>query len=139
MIDEIKAEEMYIRNDVLKNLQNQHKDILVNELYNNYIRNMADNDKKPYNKVIPYIGWFWIDCNFVDKLITIENCGDFIGIMENNEWNYPERVLTKSEVNKFIELLDKVMAVNHGSGDIILFYKSKRLDDLWSWMQTLTI
>lgn len=139
MLDEIQAEREYQRVEVLKELQNKIKDSLINKLYNRYVADLADNDSKPYGKAIPYIGWFWRSCDFAKKDISIGNSGVFIGVMENNKWNYPERKLTPDEADKFIELLERVMAVSHGSGEDISFYRNKRLDDLWKWMQTLKI
>jgi len=139
LIDEKEAEKIYGRREILKDLKVRTRDSLIDEIYNHYVSNMANDDNKHHGKAIPYIGWFWRRCGFVEKQISIGDCGDFIGIMESNKWSYPERYMTEDEVNKFIELLERVMAVNHGSGDDITFYKSKRLDDLWDWMQTLKI
>ncbi len=139
LIDEKEAEKIYGRREILKNLKARTRDSLIDEVYNHYVSSMANDDDKHHGKAIPYIGWFWRRCDFVEKRISIGDCGDFIGIMENNKWGYPERYMTEDEVNKLIELLERAMSVSYGSGKDISFYKSKRLDDLWDWMQTLKI
>lgn len=139
MIDAMKAEEIYPRREVLAGLHKRSKDSLINEVYNGYISSHADDLDKPHGKAIPYIGWFWRDCDFVGRQISIGDCGEFIGIMENNKWDYPERYMTECEVKKFIELIERVLAVNHGGGDDMSFYRNERLDILWKWMQTLKV
>ena len=139
MMDEMEAEKIYQRHDVLKELHERSKDRLINEIYNEYISSRADDEKRSHGKAIPYIGWFWRSCDFVGKDISIGDCGDFIGIMENNKWGYPKRYMTDDEVDKFTELIDRILAVSHGFGTDIKFYRNKRCDDLWEWMQTLKI
>lgn len=139
MMGEAEAEKVYKRHKVLENLNGRTIESLINTIYNRHVSAMANDDDKHHGRAIPYIGWFWRDCDFIGKQISIGDCGDYIGIMENNKWSYPERYMTEDEVNKFTELIDRAMAVSHGSGDDITFYRSKRLDDLWEWMQTLKI
>lgn len=66
--------------------------------YNDFIRQRADNDGEDHGKRIPYIGWFWRHIEFSQPTsIPIGDCGEFIGFMANNKWDYPERCLTEDE------------------------------------------
>ena len=138
------AEKTYPRKEMLKGLMTQEKKELINDLYNRIVRDRADYDEKDkdvhgHGKRIPYIGWFWRDANFVDGIVPIADCERFIGIIESNKWDYPERNLTKDEFNKFMELLEKAMSVSWGSGDDMNFYTEARFNELWDWFQTLTV
>ena len=126
-------------NEVLKNLLNQSKNELVNEIFNSKVEKFADDNSCEFGKAIPYIGWFWRDVNFAEKEIPIGNCGEFIGVMENNKWDYPLRMMTEKEADKFIKLLENVMTAEGTSDDEIALNKQKWLKILWDWFQTLSI
>lgn len=118
----------------LESLQSKTKDELVNELYNKSVSDFADFnesdiDKHGHGKRIPYIGWFWRNTGFVNKSISIGDCGDFVGVMEHNRWGYPEREMTEPEVDKFIEYLEHVFIASETREAVI--------DGLWDWFQTL--
>lgn len=49
-----------------------------------------------HGKAIPYIGWYWRCVDF-DQPISFGDCGDFVGFMENNKWDYPEFTLTPEQ------------------------------------------
>jgi hypothetical protein len=127
-------------------LQQRTKDQLVNDLYNISIGDIAsyNSDEKTidshgYGKRIPYIGEFWRNPDFVGKDITIGDCGDFIGVMENNKWGYAQRRMTSEEVDAFIEYLEKAFVVR-GKGGSVAESKAAAeevYNDLWSWFQTL--
>lgn len=131
----------------LNELQRKRKDDLVNTIYNNFIRDVADfnvdddSDVRGFGKRIPYIGWFWRSADFVGKNISIGDCGDLIGVMENNKWNYPERLLTDEEAQTFIDFIDRAHAESRKGGSLgdILKKRDGVLEDLWNWMQTLSI
>jgi hypothetical protein len=113
---------------------------LVNMLYNRVVSDLADSNGE---KRIPYIGWFWRDADFVHKQITIGYIPSesYIGVMENNKWDYPERLMTVAEVDKFIELIDTVIRVGSAGGlaSDLTAAKDAALKELHDWMQTLQV
>lgn len=122
------------------------KDELVNMVYNSYISNLSDNDENPmfestYYKKVPYIGWFWRDIDVIKKDVSIGNCGDFIGIIENNKWEYPDRYMTEEEVDILIGYIDKTMEVwnKGGQASELVLKQDTILKELCNWMQTLKI
>lgn len=130
----------------LNELQERSKDELVNELYNNRVSRWADHDSdedsdQAGEKRIPYIGWFWRSTDFVNKRITIGKCSDFIGVMENNKWDYPERLMTEEEATTFIQMLDDAFAVltSGGFADELQKEAEKKFTAIWDWFQTLSI
>lgn len=118
-------------------LQASTKDTLVNRLYNSQVAQYADyatgTHPEKGGKRIPYIGWFWRDTDFVGKQISIGNCGTFIGVMESNKWDYPERLMTEEEVNTFIGYLDKAFAMKMNEETEQVFA------ECWDWFQTLRV
>jgi hypothetical protein len=131
----------------LGDLKQKTKDELVNELYNDRVSSLADYtdqeettiDKHNHGKRIPYIGWFWRATGFVTKDISIGNCGDFIGVMENNKWGYAERHMTEEEADKFIEYLERAFAERSKGGTVSETDAKSEVvfNELWDWMQTL--
>jgi hypothetical protein len=87
-------------------------------------------DPRGYGKRVPYIGWYWRPPDFVGRAISIGDCGDFIGVMENNKWGYPERFMTREEADKFIGYLERATS---GPDNAAI------LDACWDWMQTLEV
>jgi hypothetical protein len=97
------------------------KEQLVNDIYNDEIREYADfadgdsaNDTTT-GKRIPYIGWFWRDTDFAERNITIGKAtvesgyaeSGYVGVMEKNKWDYPERQMTPEEAATFIDFLEQ--------------------------------
>lgn len=122
----------------MQTLQQCSKDALINELYNTRVAGLADDND---TKRIPYIGWFWRHTDFVGKHILIGNAGSFIGVMENNKWDYPERMMTEAEVDTFIAFLDRAFEENRQSGllDEIIRKTAAVLKECWDWFQTLQV
>jgi hypothetical protein len=117
---------------MLEELQNKTKEELVNELYDSRVRGVADYDDEDVHghcKRIPYIGWFWRSTDFVNKRVSIGNCGSFIGVMEYNKWGYPKRDMTEQEVDVFIEYLERIF--KHDSDVEVVS------NEMWDWFQTL--
>lgn len=87
-------------------------------------------------KRIPYIGWFWRDVDFTSgRGADIADCGDFIGICQNNKWGYDQRSLTDDEMGVLIDMLDQThAAVEAGSDDA-----DAKFAAVWDWFQTLVI
>lgn len=87
----------------------------MNERYNQFCQQWADSDDETDNgiltgKRIPYIGWYWRDTDFEGKRICIgRGKGGYIGVMENNKWSYPDRLMTDDEVSQFIAYLERAM------------------------------
>lgn len=113
--------------------------IIIDKRYNEFLAGRSDdgNDKR-----VPYIGWFWRHVSFhCPERVPIGDCGEFIGFMENNKWDYPERYLTRDEFDKMMGIIDAAMEANRQGG--ILSEIEKNVDDklkeLWDWFQTLKI
>lgn len=136
--------------DAIKSLNNRRKEDLVGLLFNDHLnRFVADyadikqdaEDKHGYAKRIPYIGWFWRATDWFTPSISIGDCGDFIGVMENNKWGYPERFLTKDEAAKVLAIVweAKNLSEKGGSLDQIKKETFSKLDELWPLFQTFKI
>lgn len=131
--------------DIIKTLEACPKYILENmiidEHYNSFLSSCADSTDG-CEKRVPYIGWFWrkVEFSHPDQ-IPIGDCGSFIGFMVNNKWDYPERYLTSEEAEQVITLIDQAIeAANQGGMlDKILKSRDNKLQELWDYMQTLTI
>jgi len=127
--------------------------LIINTHYNSFIERYSsfnDDEKlidetiasgKAYGKRIPYIGWYWRSVDFANKSISIGNCGDYIGVMENNKWDYPERLLTENECDKVIEIIDEAMEKNQKGGELrsIRNQTVEALEKLWPLFQTFKI
>ena len=87
-----------------------------NEAFNDKIRDL-ENSKRIFSvqglentgKIIPYIGWYWRDVDFDASSISIGDCGQFKGFMENNKWGYPEASISGAELDKIKDLTDAVV------------------------------
>lgn len=106
---------------------------LANYMYNRQVEELADKDNAHYGKRIPYLGWFWRDCDFINDNITIGKCPEFTGIMQVNKWGYPQRSITDEELRMLIHLLDTAML---SESDI---EKDNNLNNVWDWFQALKI
>jgi len=121
----------------LEELKNMEHSRLVNLVYNQEVCAFEEDEqiKKFFNndKPIPYLGWFWRSTDFYNKNIPIgfSNLG-YVGVMENNKWDYDERNMTYPEANQLIEYLDRAMDANGEVEEVI-----KILTELNNWMQTL--
>jgi hypothetical protein len=125
-------------------LQAKSKDTLVNDAFNAFVSEWADDHEGHQDKGgkrIPYIGWFWRNTDFVNKQVSIGDAGGLIGVMENNKWGYPERMMTEQEVDAFIAYLERAYA-ELGKGGILSELHAnaeKVFDELWDWFQTLEV
>ena len=138
MIDEEESERVYKRERVLENLLKRSKESLANEIYNNII--VEEVIEGEYVGGIPFMGLAWRDFDFTRKDVVIGKDKDNnIGVMANNKWMYPERQMTEVEVDTFMNLIDRVIVVDHGFYKDIAFYQNKRLLALWKWVQELSI
>ena len=122
--------------------------LIVNNRLNHFISEYADynEDKESKNhcgsgKRIPYIGWYWRATNFVEREISIGDCGDFIGVMENNKWDNPERLLTKSEADKVVKIVWEAKELSEEGGDVreIEERTKKKLEKLWELFQSFKL
>jgi hypothetical protein len=117
--------------------------------YNDFLRSRADfRDQDPddnvrgHGKRLPYIGWFWRHIEFSDLTrIPIGDCGDFVGFMANNKWNYPERYMTEDEARGAIAIIDEAMRLNQQGGSLgeITDTTNTKLAELWDYVQTLAV
>lgn len=112
---------------------------ILDDQYNSFISNRADDGD---DKRVPYIGWFWRHIAFSDPTrIPIGDCGEFIGFMANNKWDYPQRDLTADEAAHVIAIIDEAMRMNQQGGNLaeIEANTNSRLRELWAYMQTLKV
>jgi len=122
-----------------------HND-LVNRMLNRMVGNIADFSEKEedphgHGKRIPYIGWFWRSVDFINKSASIGWCGEFVGIMENNKWDYKERYLDKEEFEVFEKYLWEALSWRNSGGDVKNNYKmsDKIFTEMWDWFQGLRV
>jgi hypothetical protein len=131
---------------LMKSLQEKSKEQLVNEAFNAFVSAYSDFNKEEEikygrDKRVPYIGWFWRTTDFVNKRISIGNCGSFIGVMENNKWDYPERDMTKQEADTFIAYIDRAHDESRNGGDLAAIQNNVNtvFNECWTWFQTLEV
>ncbi len=151
LLSEFEVKEMVTTySDLLEKVTQRTKESLerevVNTRYNNWCRDWADfsakeEDLHGYGKRLPYIGWFWRDLNFYDRSIEIGDCGEFIGFMANNKWDYPERSLTDEEFFIVVGYIDRAVAVISEGGNVgeLIEARDSVLSELWDYLQTLKI
>lgn len=118
---------------------------VLNDRYNDFCREYCDDQLQRYvksnrEKGIPYLGWFWRSVDFFNLRIPIGKAG-FIGFMENNKWDAPERDLTEDEALTVIGFLDKAMEADDQGGQLSEIYKNVaiHLDELYDYLQTLDV
>lgn len=111
---------------------------IINQRLNDFVARYADNDE---GKFIPYIGWYWRDVSFVEGYITIGNCGEFIGFIENNKWGYAQRMLSPDETEQVVNIICKAHDESRKGGILADIERKtkKQLAKLWPLMQTFTI
>lgn len=62
-------------------------------------------------KVIPYIGWVWRDFDWDDyKWYPLGHCGDFVGFMVSNKWDYPSIRPTPDQAKAIRALVEAAAA-----------------------------
>lgn len=120
---------------------------ILDSEYNRFMEDWADHNSESdeydvggCGKRIPYIGWYWRHVTFHGD-IPIGDCGEFIGFMVNNKWDYPERNLTESEKMEVMRIIDEAMEEN-SKGGIFEDIRKKvedKFTELWEYMQTLKI
>lgn len=130
----------YIQGQSRVDLEN----FILDKHYNDFLSDNCDgdNDKLHYGKRVPYLGWFWRTINFSDlSQIPIGKGPNFIGFMANNKWYYDERFLTIDEAKHVIALIDSAISEYHAGGlvDNQIRKSYDKLEELWDYMQTLTI
>jgi hypothetical protein len=118
---------------------------IIDYHYNSFCSHHADNKDEGGQalpgKRIPYMGWFWRGIRFSNDIpigrgMSPDNSGrPFIGFMANNKWDYPERYLTEVERLRVLAYLDKAIASYRRDKDAM----GLALQELWDYMQTLTI
>jgi len=123
-------------------------ELIINNRYNDFVRERADfrdgetpvtpGDGNIGGKRVPYIGWFWRSTNFYRKRIPIGDCGDFIRVMENNKWDYRERMLTEDECDQVIAVIDAAMTASHQGGELRIIQQNtyRELERLWPLFQS---
>lgn len=118
--------------------------LIVNEHYNDFCREHSNPPKEREDeflngKPIPYMGWFWRATNFADKRISIGFSDGYVGVMENNKWDYHERYMTIAEVDQFVSLLDDAISAGRQGGSLDQIVKNKwdAIAKIGPWMQSL--
>lgn len=121
---------------------------ILDSEYNSFIAERADfppdsnEDERGHGKRVPYIGWFWRHIEFSNLTgIPIGQCGNFVGFMANNKWDYPERTLTAEEGAHVVAIIDEAMRLNQKGGELskIAAETNSKLGELWDYMQTLSV
>lgn len=116
---------------------------LRNVIYNSWVSDFADHNYGEHKGEvrIPYIGAYWRSTDFVGKHITIGEKKDFIGVMENNTLNFPERPMTEDEVDTFMSYLERAFAAHNAGGDILVTAANADtiFEECYDWFQTLVI
>jgi len=119
---------------------------ILDSEYNDFLRAKADykdNERDPHGhgKQLPYIGWYWRHLEFSEGNLPIGDTGDYIGFMANNKWDYPERATTPEEFAHIMEMIDDAMRESEQGGLVsdIQQKTNAKLDELWEYLQTLTI
>lgn len=126
---------------------------IVNAKINDFVGALADydEDEKPQDptiangigsgKRVPYIGWYWRSVDWCSKQVPIGDCGEFIGFMENNKWDYPERLLTPKEFDEVMKIVIKAIGYGEEGGSVKEIEENKRreLEKLWPLMQTFEV
>lgn len=105
---------------------------IVNASLNEFVGEYADDEDAPHGKRIPYVGWYWRSTDFANRDIPIGDCGAFVGVMENNKWDYPQRNLTKEEA-------DQVIAIIYEARHESKMNAEAKLRELWELFQTFEI
>lgn len=120
--------------------------MVLDEEYNWFMRDCADvsngePDEHGNGKRIPYIGWFWRDVQWHDRDVPIGDCGEFIGFMVSNKWDYPCRSLTNEEFDRVVAIIDEARAAyaRGGLASDLAAARNAKLDELWNYMQTLSV
>lgn len=121
---------------------------IINRELNDFVARYADYDEDEHgspreDKRIPYIGWFWRDVDFAGRepYIPIGNCGEFIGFMENNKWDYPQRRLSADETKQVVDIVCEAHRLSREGGSLADIRKNTvaKLEELWPLMQTFKI
>jgi hypothetical protein len=126
--------------------------LVINTRYNEFVsaRDSYDQERPidptvanglAHGKRVPYIGWFWRNTDFCHKRICIGDCGQFIGVMENNKWDYPSRLLTEAEVDQVLAIIDAAMRADEQGGRVskIEADTHRELERLWPLFQTFQV
>lgn len=124
----------------------QLEGIILDSHYNDFLAQRADyptgdDDKHGHGKRLPYIGWYWRHIAFSRGGVPIGDCGQFIGFMANNKWYYDERNLTEAEQSEVLRIIDDAIALSQKGGNLreIEDTTNAKLDELWDYLQTLSV
>lgn len=119
---------------------------ILDREYNDFLRSRADfNDEQEKvagrGKRLPYIGWFWRHLEFSDGALPLGNCGEFVGFIADNKWDYPERMTAPEEFAQIMAIIDAAMKANEQGGEInaIEAATNAELEKLWHYLQTLEV
>ena len=113
--------------------------------YNDFLSHRADypdgEREHGRGKRLPYIGWFWRHVCFSSGRVSVGDCGQFVGFMENNKWDYPERELTPDEFAGLMAIIDAAMRLSEQGGELSRIVKetNDKLGEVWDYMQTIRV
>ncbi len=101
----------------------------------------SQRDRRGHGKRLPYVGWYWRHLEFSDGALPIGDCGQFVGFMANNKWDYPERLTTPEEFACIMAIIDAAMVLNEKGGELteITDTTLAKLDELWDYLQRLDV
>lgn len=122
-------------------------DELINRDLNGLVSRYADADDGEDSeglyggKRVPYIGWFWRNVDFANGTFYIGDCGEFVGFMENNKWDYPERPLTPDEAAQVTAIICEAFRLSNEGGQLsqIIANTKEKLAELGPLLQTFPL
>lgn len=121
---------------------------IINSKLNRLVGGYADydqdeDDANEHGKRVPYIGWYWRSVDFAspEPYIPIGHCGEFVGFMENNKWDYPQRSLEPDEVAQVLTIVTEAYKLDRSGGTLADITKNtkNKLAELWPLLQTFEI
>lgn len=124
--------------------------VVLNEHLNDWAREVADIGDSPLvdiitthntgGKRIPYIGWYYRNVDWAGLSVPIADCGDFIGICENNKWGYDQRYLEPDEAKQVIALLWEAKRIDNDlEATERAMTRDAKLREVWDLFQTFAI
>lgn len=131
------------REALAKRTKQQLIDDAINTTLNDLVGQLAnyeegESDPHGHGKRVPYVGWYWRSVDFASSDYRIGDCGSFVGFMENNKWDYPERRMTPDEAAQVTAIVCEAYDINRGGGILsdILANTRAKVDELWPLLQS---
>jgi hypothetical protein len=113
---------------------------ILDDEYNNFLSARADCGQ-PAGKRLPYIGQSWQPLPFHCGCLTLGNCGEFVGLMADNQHGFPGRATTSEEFAKIMAVIDAAMRLDQEGGLLAetMDASNAKLEELWPLLQTMRV